>query len=267
MGDFANNAKNGVFITFEGGDGVGKTTHIELLAHTLKEHGHEVVCVREPGGTKIGEEVRETLLDPENKEMSERCELLLYVAARAQIVSEVISPALERGAVVLCDRFIDSTLAYQGYARGIDKAFIDSANAFASMGVFPHRTILLHCGGADVSLARVHERDLCDGARDVCAPCAPLDRTESEKCAPMDRMESESCAKLDHAECESCAKLDRMEGEGEDFHNLVNNAYLTLAKQHPERIRMVDSSQDKADTAAQIRANLKDLFPWMDVSE
>ncbi len=144
----------GVFITFEGGDGAGKTTHIAFLEQALKEHGHEVVRVREPGGTRIGEMLRQIVLDPANGEMCAAAELLIYEAARAQIVSEVIAPALERGAVVLCDRFFDSTVAYQAYGRGLSRAFVDEANAFACQGVVPDRTILLHAGGATKTLCR-----------------------------------------------------------------------------------------------------------------
>ena len=114
--------RRGTFITFEGGDGAGKSTHLQLVAEALRERGQEVVCVREPGGTIIGEQLRQTVLDPGNYIMTDSCELLIYEAARAQLVSQVIKPALERGGVVLCDRFADSTVAYQAFGRGIDRA-------------------------------------------------------------------------------------------------------------------------------------------------
>ena len=100
--------RRGVFITFEGGEGAGKTTHIRFLATALTERGSEVVCLREPGGTAIGEALRAVVLDPAHAEMAPEAELLIYEAARAQIVAQVIRPALERGAVVLCDRFDNS---------------------------------------------------------------------------------------------------------------------------------------------------------------
>lgn len=157
------NAQRGIFITFEGGEGAGKTTHIRFLAEALRAHGHEVVCLREPGGTDIGEALRSVVLDPKNTAMSDEAELLVYEAARAQIVSEVIAPALERGAVVLCDRFADSTVAYQGYGRGLSRAFIDQANAFACQGVRPDRTILLVTGGdARTGLVRATHRSGAD---------------------------------------------------------------------------------------------------------
>lgn len=133
----------GVLITFEGGEGAGKTTHITFLASCLRVMGREVLCLREPGGTSIGEAVRSLVLDPNNANMSDQTELLLYEAARAQIVREVLIPALARGAVVLLDRFYDSTIAYQVYGRGLPESFVHQANGFACQGVHPCRTILL----------------------------------------------------------------------------------------------------------------------------
>ena len=104
--------------------------------------------LREPGGTAVGEELRAVVLDPKNDNLSDEAELLIYEAARAQIVAEVIRPALERGAVVLCDRFADSTIAYQVHGRGLDAAFVGQANAFACQGISPDRTILLTTGGS-----------------------------------------------------------------------------------------------------------------------
>lgn len=140
--------EHGIFITFEGGDGAGKSTHIRFLSKALRDHGHEVVGLREPGGTRIGEKLRQVVLDPKNAELSDECELLVFEAARAQIVSEVVKPALERGAVVLCDRFTDSTIAYQAHGRGLSMEFVRSANEFACQGVVPDRTILLVAGGS-----------------------------------------------------------------------------------------------------------------------
>lgn len=144
----------GVFVTFEGGDGVGKSTHIRYVANELRLVGREVVCLREPGGTGIGESLRAMVLDPDNGEISSEAELLMYEAARAQLVREVIRPALERGAVVLCDRFSDSTIAYQAYGRGLPLDFVRRANAFATGGIVPDRTILLVLGNTRKSLAR-----------------------------------------------------------------------------------------------------------------
>ena len=153
-GQLEGNSPRGVFVTFEGGDGVGKSTHIRYVANELRLAGREVVCLREPGGTGIGESLRAMVLDPDNGEISSEAELLMYEAARAQLVREVIRPALERGAVVLCDRFSDSTIAYQAYGRGLPLDFVRRANAFATGGIVPDRTILLVLGNTRKSLAR-----------------------------------------------------------------------------------------------------------------
>lgn len=160
---YADAPERGIFITFEGGDGAGKTTHIRFLAQHLRERGREVVCLREPGGTAIGERLRDVVLDPDCVEMCDRTELFVYEAARAQIVAEVILPALARGAVVLCDRFCDSTVAYQVFGRGLPRAFVDQANRFATQGLVPDRTILMTTGErVEVGLERAtrhHEAD------------------------------------------------------------------------------------------------------------
>ena len=158
----ATDKARGVFITFEGGDGVGKSTHIRFLADALRARGVEVLCLREPGGTRIGEMLREVVLDPQNDVLADESELLIYEAARAQITVEVIRPALDRGAVVLCDRFFDSTVAYQVYGRGLDRVFVDAANAFATQGLRPHRTLLLVLGDAGAGLGRAAHRSQAD---------------------------------------------------------------------------------------------------------
>lgn len=211
-------AQRGVFITFEGGDGAGKTTHIRFLAEALRARGREVLCLREPGGTDIGEALRTLVLDPENEAMVPECELLVYEAARAQIVAQVIVPALERGAVVLCDRFYDSTVAYQAYGRGLSLDFVHRANEFAVRGVHPDRTILMVCG---------------------------TDARQSLQRATRAR------------------SADRLERAGEEFHSRVNQAFLQLAKENPQRIRVVESDALKSITSALVFQELTDLFPWM----
>ena len=133
----------GLFLTLEGIDGCGKTTQAARLADALEAAGYDVVRLREPGGTDISEKIRGLLLDPSNAEMCPECELLLYEASRAQLVRQVIAPALERGAIVVCDRFFDSTLAYQEAARGLSSEVVRSANALGSCGVIPDRTVVL----------------------------------------------------------------------------------------------------------------------------
>ncbi len=213
----ASGAERGIFITFEGGEGAGKTTHIRFLSERLREHGREVVCLREPGGTAIGEQLRAVVLDPANEAMSDEAELLVYEAARAQIVAEVIRPALERGAVVLCDRFADSTIAYQVCGRGLPLDFVKRANAFACQGIEPDRTILLTTGGtAKTGLVRATHR----------------------------------------------MGADRLELAGEEFHTRVNEGFMELAREYPDRIRIVESASKKSQTAAAVLSALGDLFPW-----
>jgi dTMP kinase len=131
------------FITFEGSEGCGKSTQSKLLAAFLKRKGFDVVYIREPGGTKISEKIRQILLDAQNDSMAAATEMLLYMAARAQIVSEVIKPALLKGKVVICDRFLDSTLAYQGFGLGMDIGFIKKVGDFVTGGIKPDLTVFL----------------------------------------------------------------------------------------------------------------------------
>jgi dTMP kinase len=132
-----------MFVSLEGPDGVGKTTQAALLAERLRATGLEVVQCREPGGTGLGERVRAVLLDPEAT-MGDRAEALLFAAARAELTEAVIAPALARGAWVVCDRFIDSSLVYQGLARGLGLESIRAVSLFATGGVLPARTLVLH---------------------------------------------------------------------------------------------------------------------------
>lgn len=132
----------GLFISFEGIEGTGKTTQARLLYERLKGHGFDVVLTNEPGGTKIGEKIREILLEVDHKEMSYITELLLYNAARSQHLQEKILPSLNAGKIVITDRFSDSTLAYQGYGRGIDINLLDTLDKIATGGIKPDITIL-----------------------------------------------------------------------------------------------------------------------------
>jgi dTMP kinase len=133
----------GKFITFEGSEGCGKSTQSRMLADYLKCRGYRVLYLREPGGTKISEKIRGILLDAKNRQMSALTEMLLYMASRAQVVQEVIKPALQTGKIVICDRFLDSTLAYQGYGLGMDIKLIRGLGFFVLQGVKADLTILL----------------------------------------------------------------------------------------------------------------------------
>lgn len=214
----ASAASQGIFITFEGGDGAGKTTHVRFLEACLVRRGVRVVRLREPGGTSVGEQLRDIVLNPENDALSSESELLIYEAARAQAVTQVVKPALEAGAVVLADRFFDSTTAYQAYGRGLSLDFVKRANAFACQGVVPTRTLLLQvAGGAAENLHR--------------------------------------------AECVSAP--DRMELAGLDFQQRVLAGFQAIAEAEPNRVRVVASYPDAAQTARGVFAALSDLFPWM----
>ena len=147
----------GYFITFEGVEGCGKTTQIRNLSERLRDAGYRTVLTREPGGCSIADKIRSILLDADNRGMVPLTELLLYAAARAQHVAEVIVPALASDAVVLCDRFTDATLAYQHYGRGIDRPTIDALNSLARQSVHPDLTVLMDCDVA-VGLARAKSR-------------------------------------------------------------------------------------------------------------
>jgi len=147
-----------LFITFEGVEGSGKTTQIQRLKKYFNRKGIPCKVTREPGGCPIGEEARKILLNPDHREMVPTSELLLYEAARAQHVKEVIKPFLKKGGVVLCDRFSDATLAYQGYGRRIDLKWIERLNHLSSQGIRPDVTFLLDCP-SDVGLKRALQRN------------------------------------------------------------------------------------------------------------
>jgi len=202
----------GIFVTFEGGEGSGKTTHLKRLAHYLRDLGDEIVETRDPGGTTIGKEIRTLLLSPESAAISDSAELLLYEASRAQLVREVITPAIARGAVVLCDRFTDSTLAYQGFGRGLDLNLIRELNLFTTGGLVPDLTILL---------------DLDPG------------------------IGLERCTRSIRA---GRAFRDRIAAEPLAFHQRIREGYLTLAREEPDRFRVIDASL----SVAQIEAAVKD---------
>ncbi|HSW61981.1 MAG TPA: dTMP kinase [Dissulfurispiraceae bacterium] len=146
----------GLFLSFEGIEGSGKSTQAKLLTESLASEGYDVVLTQEPGGTAIGERIRALLLDPAHTEMCSASELLLYAAARAQHLEQKIRPALARSAVVITDRFSDSTVAYQGYARGIDRGLLDSVDAVATRRLRPDITFLCDLP-AEIGLERNRE--------------------------------------------------------------------------------------------------------------
>lgn len=155
-----------LFITFEGVDGSGKTTQMRLVAGKLREAGHEVVETVEPGGTEVGKQIRRILLDPANAELHARAELLLYFASRAQNVEQIIRPALASGALVLCDRWTDSTLVYQGCGRGLETEPILQLDALACRGLTPELTVLIDIDSA-TSRARAAMRNRNTGSEET----------------------------------------------------------------------------------------------------
>lgn len=149
--------KPGIFITLEGGEGCGKSTQIERLERRLKKLRHRVLRTREPGGTPVGDSIRKVLLDARYRGMSPICETMLYMASRAQLVEQVIRPALAQGRVVLCDRWLDATEAYQGYAGGVDPGWIRSLGEAATGGLKPHLSIYLDLS-PEAGLRRARKR-------------------------------------------------------------------------------------------------------------
>lgn len=196
----------GLFITFEGIEGCGKSTQIRKLAAALTEQGKSVTLTREPGGCDIADKIRAILLDSANSAMVPLAELLLYAAARAQHINEVILPALARGDIVLCDRFIDATVAYQGHGRRLDLEMIDNLNRLAAANCRPDVTLLLDCPvatGLERAMARIEALG---------------------------------------SNASSTAREERFEKESLEFHERVRYGYLTLAVADPERFCIIDAS-------------------------
>lgn len=157
----------GIFISIEGMDGSGKTTQIQKLREYFEKEGRKVILTREPGGTRISEDIRETILDIRNQEMGDITEALLYAASRAQHVHELIKPALEEGDIVICDRFVDSSIVYQGYARGLGEDMIRTINNYAIQGIMPDITFFLDIDHASGMERKKNQQE--------------LDRLEAEK--------------------------------------------------------------------------------------
>ncbi len=217
----------GLFITFEGTEGSGKSTQITLLAERLRSLGRTVRTLREPGGTPIGEEIRHTLKHSEaNHAMTSETELLLMNASRAQLVREIIRPALAAGEIVLCDRFYHSTLAYQGYGRQLDLEKVQKIIDFAVGDTRPNLTLFLH--------VPVHVSEQRRKARQ--ALLFPPEKEKKKTTAPLPFNE----------------KLrDRMEEADRSFFERVEKGYEAIAASEPDRIRFIDatSNQEKVRDA------------------
>lgn len=205
----------GLFITFEGTEGGGKSTQIQLLAQRLRDSGRAVRVLREPGGTPIGEEIRHTLKHSEvNHAMTPEAELLLMNASRAQLVREIIRPALASGEVILCDRFYDSTTAYQGYGRELNLEMVRSVIDFAVGDTRPHLTLLLQVPVA-VSEERRRSRSAGNGLA-------------SSKPTP---------------------ERDRMEEADRSFFERVEVGFQRIAEAEPARVKVIDGTRPVADVA------------------
>lgn len=181
----------GLFITFEGADGCGKTTQMKLLDEFLRNKSFDVVTTIEPGGVGVGQKIREILLNYDG-DVSSNCEAFLFLANRAQNIDSVVKPAVADGKIVLCDRHIDSTIAYQGYGRGVDIEQLKMLNDLATSKFKPDLTLVFDID-VETSMQRVGKNK------------------------------------------------DRLESAGKDFHQRVRNGYLDLAKQEPERIKVIDA--------------------------
>jgi dTMP kinase len=201
-----------MFITLEGIEGSGKSTQIHHVFNFLNNLGRKCVMTREPGGTRIGGKIRSILLDPESSAMNPAAELLLYTADRVQHIQEIILPAIAGGGIVICDRYFDATLAYQGVARGLDMTLIQDLHKLICRDLKPDLTFLLDLP-PDAGLLRAW-RQLESGSR-----------TDTES-----RFEKETLA----------------------FHERVRAGYLELAKQEPERFRIIDAAQSQDQVQAQI---------------
>jgi dTMP kinase len=193
----------GTFITFEGPEGSGKSTQLQMLHSHLLKMGYDCLVTREPGGTRTGDSIRAIVLDARQRDMADRAELFLMLADRAQHTAEVILPALEKGEIVLCDRYNDSTMAYQGYGRGLDLAETRRLCAYASFGLQPDLTFLLDVD-VQVGLTRSREK---------------------------------------HRRLSGEEVTDRMEAEEIAFHERVRAGYLALAQEEPHRITVLAPSE------------------------
>ena len=208
-----------MFITLEGIEGSGKTTQIRHLKTYFESRGYRCLVTREPGGTVIGEKIRSIVLNPQNRDLVPPAELLLYMADRAQHIHSLIQPALAGGRIVLCDRYFDATLVYQGFARGLDIRLIENLHALLFDNLKPNVTLLLDLSPR-IGLARAWKQ-LDDGSR--------------------------------------AGGESRFEEEAVAFHEKVRSGYLELARLEPERFRIIDASRDEQQVEEEIQKMLSNL--------
>lgn len=212
-----------VFITFEGLDGSGKSSHLQALTQALQDISLDHLLTKEPGGTPLADAIRSVFLDPQWESVEGTVELLLVFASRRQHLIERIDPALARGEIVLCDRFTDSTYAYQGFGRGVSLDQIATVDELATGARRPDRTLLF-----DLPAAVAWDRG----------------QSSQRRSLPVE-----------------LGGVDRIDGEGLDFYQRVREGFLELASADSERFRVVDSSGSKPETARQVVEVLRDLLP------
>lgn len=210
----------GYFITVEGSDGVGKSTQIHNIENYFLKLGYEVQLTREPGGTRIGDKLRDILLDVSNDEMNEMTEMLIYAASRAQHIKELIEPSLKKGKIVISDRYIDSSIAYQGYGRRLGEDAVKIVNEYASYGLIPDLTFWLDLD-PELGRKRILSRSIIQD-KDV--------------------------------------TYDRIELEKNDFHNRVREGYKEIARKNPERVHRIDASLKADDVWEEIELILRNII-------
>lgn len=206
-----------MFITFEGIEGTGKSTQIAKIKEYFEAQGREVFLTLEPGGSRIGKELRKMLLHVDNKDIAPTTELFLYLADRSQHIAEVIRPELEAGKIVLCDRFADSTIVYQGFGRGIDTKMLQQLNEVAVDGLWPDLTIVLDID-PEIGLKRATLRNLEDG---------------------------------------KAKEEGRFEAEHISFHRRIREGYLTWAALNRDRIKVADASSTPEDVFERVKTMIE----------
>lgn len=204
----------GIFITFEGPEGGGKSSQIALLVERARSQGFDVLETREPGGTSIGERIRQILLSHGSSAIANKTEMLLYAASRAQHVEEIIRPALNEGKIVICDRFIDASIAYQGYGLGLSIEEITEVNKLATDGLVPDRTYMLDLP-VELGMQRI---STCRGCNEDLQAIG----------------------------------LDRIESKDMEYHRQVREGFLEIARQDVRRVRIVDAAKAMEDVASTV---------------
>jgi dTMP kinase len=225
--------KSGVFIVFEGIDGCGKTTQKDMLADFLSQKGYPVETTREPGGTLLGELIRELVLSPKYQEILPLTETLLYLTDRAQHVGQKLLPALRAGRIIISERYIDSTVAYQGFGRGLDQAMLDQLNNLVTQGLKPHLTFLL----------------------DIPPEIARMRLISRKSSLPLDRLRQENLVfyRRSYRRITILKRLDRLEQEKLAFFCRVREGYLALAQRRPDSYVVLDARQPPVITHQKIQ--------------